>query len=69
MKIKENSTSFKSWLEPPATIYRKYYFFDVKNVDDVQSGREKPFLVERGPYTYREVSIIASKLNRNYLFK
>lgn len=33
--------------------YRKYYFFDIKNPSEILDG-EKPVLVERGPYTFRE---------------
>lgn len=36
-------------------MLRKYYIFDVKNARDVERGRAKPKLVQRGPYTYSEL--------------
>ncbi|CAF0919380.1 unnamed protein product [Brachionus calyciflorus] len=52
--IKNGSDAYKFWLDPPATIYRKYYLFDVRNPLEVEKG-EKPQLVQMGPYTYSEV--------------
>lgn len=34
-------------------MFLQVYLFDVKNPDDVIKG-EKPILIERGPYTYRQ---------------
>ncbi len=52
--LKKNSTTFNAWLDPPAKIYRKYYIFHVLNADEVVKGKEKPKLLERGPYVFRE---------------
>ena len=52
--IQENSPAYKFWLNPPASIYRKYYLFHVENPSEIEKG-ETPILKERGPYTYREV--------------
>ncbi|CAF0832095.1 unnamed protein product [Brachionus calyciflorus] len=52
--IKNGSDAYKFWLDPPATIYRKYYLFDVRNPLEVEKG-EKPQLAQMGPYTYSEV--------------
>jgi scavenger receptor class B protein 1 len=52
--LTENSTAFKFWTNPPATVYRKYYFFNVVNAKEVLKGK-KPNLVQCGPYIYREV--------------
>jgi len=41
------------WTDPPSKIYRKFYLFDVKNPSEIIKGA-KPFLVEKGPYTYSE---------------
>ena len=48
----EFSEKYKAFLDPPAKIYRKYYIFDVKNPKEFQQGRNKPILVEKGPYVY-----------------
>lgn len=42
-------------MNPPATILRKYYFFDIQNPNEFLLGKEKPILVERGPFTYRVI--------------
>ena len=53
--LENNSKAYNFWLKPPAKIIRKYYFFDVKNSRDIENGKNKPKLVQRGPYTYSEV--------------
>ena len=55
MIIQNNSSAYKFWQNPPAKILRKYYLFDVRNPIEVQSGKDKPYLVQRGPYVYSEV--------------
>ncbi len=49
------------WKNPPASVYRKYYFFDVQNPEEILAG-EKPYVVERGPYAYK-VSNLVHTLN------
>lgn len=41
-------------MDPPASIVRKYYLFDITNPQEVQMGTEKPRIIERGPYAYVE---------------
>ena len=48
------SKAFEVWKNPPATIIRKYYFFDIQNPNEIQAGTEKPRFRERGPYSYIE---------------
>ena len=55
--IGKNTTAFKYWTNPPAIILRKYYFFDIKNAEEFLIGKQKPILVERGPYVYKQVII------------
>ena len=45
----------RGWLNPEVTVYRKYYLFDVVNAAAAARGDERPRLVERGPFVYREV--------------
>lgn len=52
LKLQNNSKALDFLLNPPAVIYRKYYFFDVQNPVGILNG-EKPRLSERGPYTFR----------------
>ena len=52
--ITNSSPALQYWLEPPATVYRKYYLFDVRNPQEIKEGTNKPWLVERGPYVYVE---------------
>lgn len=41
-------------MNPPVQLYRSFYFFHVQNPKEFLEGA-KPFLVERGPYVYREI--------------
>ena len=42
-------------MEPPVPIQIKFTFFEVRNYKEFIAGTDdKPLLVERGPYTYRE---------------
>lgn len=52
--------------EPPVPIYMKFYFFDVQNPKAFTEGTEKASLVEKGPYTYRE---IRKKVNHSSFFE
>ncbi|XP_064640909.1 lysosome membrane protein 2-like [Lineus longissimus] len=47
------SEAYKMWMKPTVPIYMQFYVFDVVNPAEVLTG-EKPFLVQKGPYTYRE---------------
>jgi hypothetical protein len=51
-------------MDPPAKIYQKYYFFDIKNTKQVESNMETPVLIEKGPYTY---SMKVEKRNVNFI--
>ena len=35
-------------------MYMSYYVFDIQNLPDIYNGK-KPKVVQRGPYTYREL--------------
>ena len=49
MVIKKES----NYQEKRTNSYRKFYFFEVLNADDLTSGvAQKPNLRERGPYVY-----------------
>jgi len=52
--FKEGAQSVELWKNPPASIYRKFYFFNVTNSKDVLNGK-KPVLQEIGPYSYKEI--------------
>ena len=52
------------WKSPPAKLLRKYYFFDVQNPNEFRFGKQKPILVERGPYTYSQVK----KITKNPIY-
>ena len=41
-------------MSPPVPVYTKVHFFVVTNPRQVQAGAERPRLVERGPYSYRQ---------------
>ncbi|XP_078257889.1 lysosome membrane protein 2-like [Rhinoraja longicauda] len=53
VQLKNGTAAFETWENPPPPVYMQFYFFNVTNPDEVLKG-QKPFLEERGPYTYRE---------------
>jgi scavenger receptor class B protein 1 len=48
------SENFKVREDPPINRHRKVFFFNLTNAEAVFGGKEKPKLVEVGPYTYTE---------------
>ncbi|XP_007895114.2 lysosome membrane protein 2c [Callorhinchus milii] len=52
-QLRNGTEAFKAWKNPPPPVYMQFYFFNVSNPAEVLAGG-KPFLEERGPYTYRE---------------
>ncbi|XP_062899554.1 lysosome membrane protein 2-like isoform X2 [Mobula hypostoma] len=53
VQLKNGTATFETWRNPPPPIYMQFYFFNVTNPEEVLQGK-KPFVEERGPYTYRE---------------
>ncbi|XP_067894635.1 lysosome membrane protein 2-like [Heterodontus francisci] len=53
VQLRNGTTAYETWKNPPPPIYMQFYFFNVTNPDEVLNGG-KPFLEEKGPYTYRE---------------
>jgi lysosome membrane protein 2 len=64
VKLKRNSDAFKAWLNPPATIYLDFHFFNVTNSIDVVQKNSKPIVQQIGPYVYRE---IRDKTNHTFI--
>ena len=55
--------NFSAQIEPPVPVKIKFTFMEVSNHEAVNDGSaEKPFLKEKGPYTYRE-DMIKKDLN------
>lgn len=52
--LTEGSKVFDSWKNPPPPVFMEFFFFNVTNSDAFLAGKEKPHVVEVGPYTYRE---------------
>merc|ERR1711892_1231790 len=48
------SDGYEYFVEPPVPVKIKFTFMEVSNHEEVSAGTEKPNLVEKGPYTYRE---------------
>jgi hypothetical protein len=44
---------FGMWENIPFPLHFEVMFFNVTNPDEVVSGKQKPILVELGPYVYR----------------
>jgi len=52
--LSNTSETFHIWEDPPISPHFKVYFFNLSNPEEVFSGKEKPHLVEIGPYTYKQ---------------
>lgn len=50
----EGRATYSMWRDIPIPIYMQFYMFDVLNPDEVLQGK-KPYVQQKGPYTYREV--------------
>jgi len=55
--LTEGSTIYDDWVQNPVPTYFQVWIFDIQNADEVVKNGDKPFLQERGPYTYRFVII------------
>lgn len=51
--LKPGSEVYKQWKEPSVPIYLQFFLFDVVNPEEAKQGA-KPYLVQRGPFSYRE---------------
>lgn len=49
-----NKDTYNNWVKNPTPIYFQLYFWHLSNPQEVQEGREKPSVVQKGPYTYNE---------------
>ena len=52
--ISNTSELYDIWSELPIPIYMQFYMFNLSNPEEVKRGG-KPFMVQKGPYTYRQV--------------
>ena len=52
--LTEGSQAAETFSTPPVATHLRFYFFDLQNLDEVREGK-KPVVVEKGPYTYRQV--------------
>ena len=50
--LKNGTMGYELWKDPTADIYMQFWVWHLTNPIEVQNGGE-PFLVEKGPYTYR----------------
>lgn len=53
MTLEKGSKIYDDWVENPVTTYFQVWVFDIQNPEEVIERGDKPFLAERGPYTYR----------------
>ncbi|XP_022079488.1 lysosome membrane protein 2-like isoform X2 [Acanthaster planci] len=54
--LKMGTMGYDIWKNPTADVYMQFWVWNLTNPIEVQNGKE-PFLVERGPYTYREIMV------------
>ncbi len=53
LRLTPDSKALGGFVEPPVNPMLFFYAFNLTNLDDFLAGRDKPRLVELGPYTYR----------------
>ncbi|XP_008313829.1 platelet glycoprotein 4 [Cynoglossus semilaevis] len=51
--IEPGTTAYDNWVTTGATVYRQFWFLEVKNPIEVIQYGAKPVVLEKGPYTYR----------------
>ncbi|KAL0965973.1 hypothetical protein UPYG_G00288920 [Umbra pygmaea] len=51
--LRNGTSAFDVWENPPAPVFMQFYFFNVTNPSEILKG-ERPAVIEVGPYTYRE---------------
>lgn len=51
--LKPGTEASKQWQDPAVPIYLQFFMFDIANPMETMQG-ERPYLVQKGPYSYRE---------------
>ncbi|XP_070552262.1 platelet glycoprotein 4-like [Ptychodera flava] len=57
MTLSEDSKTYDTWRAPDIPVYMQFFVFDLVNPAEVMSGQKLPWVVQRGPYTYRETRV------------
>jgi len=55
LPLRNDSESTKKWMRVSVPIYFRIYVWDIKNPESFQREGLPPQLVEKGPYTFREI--------------
>ncbi|KAM6895747.1 platelet glycoprotein 4 [Xenentodon cancila] len=51
--IEPGTKAYENWAAAGALVYRQFWFFDLKNPEEVLKYGMTPVVIEKGPYTYR----------------
>ncbi|KAK3099881.1 hypothetical protein FSP39_011128 [Pinctada imbricata] len=54
LPLVQGTSTYNDWVEPPVPIYFQIWVYDVINPEEVVNKGERPAVVQKGPYTYRE---------------
>ncbi|XP_002737374.1 lysosome membrane protein 2-like [Saccoglossus kowalevskii] len=54
MTISNSSATYDTWQDPSIPVYMQFFVYDIINPYEVKHGKELPFVVQKGPYTYKE---------------
>lgn len=49
-----SSETYKNWIKNPVPIYFQIWVWNLTNPEEVQAGKSKPSIAQKGPYTYSE---------------
>lgn len=50
--IEPGTTAYENWVATGVKVYRQFWFFDLKNPQEVLQYGARPVVLEKGPYTY-----------------
>lgn len=53
VELKPGGLVYEEWVKTSLPVYMKYYVFDLKNHEEVMSGKAVPAVEQKGPYSYR----------------
>ena len=52
--MKDGALLYDNLISPTPTVYFQYFMWNLTNPDEFEAG-EKPFYVQKGPYSYIEI--------------
>ncbi|XP_077984146.1 lysosome membrane protein 2-like [Glandiceps talaboti] len=54
MTLSPDSQLYDTWQHPDMPVHMQFYVFSIVNAEEVKNGEKKPYVIQKGPYTYKE---------------